>query len=88
MESEVYEQAERERYLAERKGLLRKAAISQTVKDLGHHDSREDEAKTVKQTIMNEIYSDVKKPQFFNDPKIKARIKVGQHLFERKYGAD
>lgn len=66
-------EAERERYLAERRGLQRMAALSQTMKSLGHDEAIEDKKKVNKE-IMSEIFTEVKKPQFFNDPKIKAKI--------------
>lgn len=41
-----------------------------------------------KKAMLNEILADIQKPQFYNDPKIKAKIAIGTQIFERKYGQD
>jgi hypothetical protein len=50
--------------------------------------SRAEEKKQVQKDVMAEIFAYHKKPQFFNDPKLKAKIQVGKNIFERKYGRD
>ena len=85
IEGQIYKETQKNLEQAE-KGTKRSSLG--LISDLKRHQKSNVEMEVRKRVVMEEVYSETREPQFYNNARIKAKVNLGGQVFERMYGRD